>query len=81
MKLWASTKLQLTRDHLTELCSQYTEETLAYVERKFAGLNAEERAQREYQLVFTMLNMFDVSGVLLFVIHNIHDVILSMESD
>jgi len=60
LKLWASTKLQLTRDHLTELCSLYTEETLVYTEKKFAGLNDEERALRHYQLVFTMLNMFDV---------------------
>ena len=61
LKLWSAKKQQLSREHLTELCSMYTEETLKHLLKKFADLTASEKAQKEYYLVFTMLSIFDVS--------------------
>lgn len=61
VKSWVSRKHQMTRNHLVELCSMYTEETLKYMKEKFDGMSEEERAQKEYHLVFTLLKMFDVS--------------------
>ena len=63
LKMWSSSKLQLTRDHLVNLCSLYTEATLAYVHGKFKQLTAAERSRKAYQLVFNMLRIFDVREV------------------
>ena len=61
LRLWSSTKQQLTRDHLVDLCSTYTEATLDYVQDKFRHLTSKEQACKTYQLVFNMLCIFDVS--------------------
>ena len=60
LRLWSSNKLQLTRDHLVNLCEAYTEATLDYVQDKFRQLTSAERACKVYQLVFNMLRIFDV---------------------
>lgn len=66
LRLWSSTKQQLTRDHLVDLCSTYTEATLDYLQDKFRQLTSNERACKIYQLVFNMLCIFDVSLNLIF---------------